>query len=107
MNIVRENINFKRGGDPLDKIRVGKSYSPKTLEVDGLYSTKFVALNSGGNEITDPYDVKKFLQNVQNGFYPCNFYLKPNEFTDLIPSDELLERGYTGILFKGKYYKLG
>jgi len=107
MNIVKEHIDFNREGTPLDKIRVGRSYSPKTFNLKGLRSSRFTRSKSGAYDIIDPYDIKKFLQNIQAGFYPSNFYLESEDSVDLICADELLEMGYTGILFKEKYYRLG
>jgi hypothetical protein len=97
---VYESLRFEREGNPLDKIQSGINYSPKTFRVDGIFTRYDVP-------IKEPYDIRKFLQNIQNGFYPVNFFLKQEGTEKRISSDWLKEYGYTGIVYEDKYYPLG
>ncbi|MDD5649153.1 MAG: hypothetical protein PHF86_01865 [Candidatus Nanoarchaeia archaeon] len=97
-------INFERKGSSLNKLKIGTKYSPKTAEVSAI-------MDLNGNLIQDEYDKKKFLQNIQNGFYPSNIMVLIMNNTDNtkfgLTSNELKDYGYLGINYKDKYYKLG
>ena len=103
---VYENINFDRDADSLDKLGVGKKHAPGTAHVLEITDTN-------GARIEHEYDRKKFLQNIQNGLYPSNFYVVLgdesviNQTANWIAADKLRTVGYTSIYHDGKYYELG
>jgi len=101
---VNENINFKRGGSVKDTIGIGEHRSEVTFEVGA------VASESGYR--MEGYDERKFLSNIENGFYPANMGVmaigeSPKGYQAYYASTELRDLGYQFLKFKEKYYKLG
>lgn len=95
---LEESMEFERGQEPYDALKVGRNYT-KTARVVEITDTQ-------GNPITHPYDLKTFFGNIEMGLYPGNFYVVTEE-RDCFPSDHLRKKGYEKLLFKNKIYTLG
>lgn len=106
-NYVYEAIDFERGQNPKDALDIGRYRSDVTLDMDK--SRGFVATPSAV-PLEDPYDLRKFFQNLESGFYPSNLgilYYNRNGVLEYVYADNLKKSGFDNILYKGKRYFLG
>jgi hypothetical protein len=91
--IVRENINFERGGNPRDLFK-------NSLEIQGI-----------GYNINQPHN-KEMIERILNSFYDTQwdglkvfFYL--NDIFMSSPVEEIRKNPrLTFLKWKGKYYKI-
>jgi hypothetical protein len=96
---IYENLNFERGGDPKDSLRIGRNYTETAYVID--------IVDSYGKSISHPYDLNTFFGNMEMGLYPVNFYIVLNGNNFYFPSNELKKKGYKKLLFKDKMHVLG
>jgi hypothetical protein len=101
---VFENINFERGKDPKSSMNVGRFRDEITLTIHGIVSERTK------DPITSEYDVRKYFQNLENGFFPSNIMMMenyPGQPTAYYFPEDLLDLGYKNVRYLDKIYKIG
>jgi len=99
INPVKESLDFERGEDPKDSLRIGRNYTDVAHVKD--------IVDGNGKSISHPMDLRTFFGNIEMGLYPGNFYIVLDGNGSFFSSDELPKRGYKKLLFKDKMHVLG
>ena len=98
-NLIPESLDFERGQDPKDSLRIGRKYTETAQVID--------IVDGNGKSISHPYDLNTFFGNIEMGLYPGNFYIVLDGNNFYFPSNELKKKGYKKLLFKDKMHILG
>ena len=108
---ITESINFERGKEPKDSMRIGRKYE-NDLEIDGVYTVMGTGpdlerYNPEYHHKLEGYDERKFFQNLGAGLFPSNLGVKMKGERTIIPSDRLENFGVEHLVYNDKIFRLG